>query len=544
MQWWNKPRTWLLVAVVFLGLLLFQQFWHWEVERNEVPSDHFLVRVHLWGEDLAEDEIIAPDESHKGVMLEELRERRYFLNPILWDGQIYKATIVPSGKFLVLTRKFGKPIPPERVARGEFLAGPDERGIVPEIKGPGKYYINPHAYDVSDHEAVTIRAGQVGVRTLLWGKDPRELQVPAGRNLYVVPEGYRGVQQKPLQPETYYPNPYVERIMPIDTRTHEVFFTDIDFPSPDGFHLNPHIKVVYRVMPDKAPQLLVTLSNDGVLHQADATEKDKTENEILQKVMLPLIKGYVRIEGSKYDARDFITQKAAPGQAVAVNPLEQLQQALTEKVTPPCEELGIVVESVSIGRMDPSQPLQELAQQISQREQTRLAREKNKELIEQYKQDQILKSTEALQKQNESVVQAKTRLEVQKTKATQMKEVEEAKLKIDLKSAEIRLQAARDRAKATLNKGKNEAEVITAQNESEIAGLRTAIQGFPSADQYAQYQVIARIAPALAEIFASDNSDFARLFATYLAPNKSMPAAAAAGPNSDPSPVARKAGNK
>jgi hypothetical protein len=279
MSFWNKPQTWLIVGVAFLGLLLVQQFWHWEVERVEVPSDHFLVRIHLWGEDLGEDEIIAPDENHKGVLEDVYKEGRYFLNPLVWDHQIHKATIVPPGRFLVLTRKFGQPIPPERVARGEILASPGERGILPEIKGPGKYYINPHAYDISEHEAVQIRAGQVGVRTLLWGKDPRELKRQAGDSVFVVKEGYRGVQEKPLQPETYYPNPYVERIVPIDTRTHEVLFTDIDFPSPDGFHLNPHIKVVYRVMPDKAPLLFVTLSNDGVLHQADASEKEKDENE-------------------------------------------------------------------------------------------------------------------------------------------------------------------------------------------------------------------------------------------------------------------------
>jgi regulator of protease activity HflC (stomatin/prohibitin superfamily) len=542
MDFWNKPRTWLILGVVVLGLLLFQQFWHWEVERQEVPSDHFLVRIHLWGDDLAEDEIIAPDEHHKGVMLEELKEGRYFFNPILWDCEIHKATIVPPGKFLVVTRKFGKPIPPQRVARGEFLAGADERGIVPEIKGPGKYYINPYAYDISEHEVVQIRAGQVGVRTRLWGKDPRELKRPAGSSIYVVPEGYRGVQDKPLEPETYYPNPYVERIVPIDTRTHEVSFTDIDFPSPDGFHLNPHIKVVYRVMSEKAPELFVALSSEGVLHQADATDKDKTDNEILQKVVLPLIKGYVRIEGSKYDARDFITQKTTADAPAAINPLEKLQQALTEKVTTPCKELGIVVESVSIGRMDLSSDLAKLAAQISEREQTRLTREKNKELIDQYKQDEILKSAEALKKQNEEVVLAKTRMEVQKTKAEQMKEVEEAKLKIDLKAAEIRLEAGRDRAKAILNKGKNEAEVISAQNESEVAGLRTAIQGFPSPDHYAQYQVIAKIAPALKEIFASDTSEFARMFAAYMTPNKTMPAAAVA-PNRSPA-VVKKPENK
>ncbi|HEY7327523.1 MAG TPA: SPFH domain-containing protein [Gemmataceae bacterium] len=527
MSFWNKSQTWLIAGVVFLALLLAQQFWHWEVERVEVPSDQFLVRIHLWGENLAEDEIIAPDEQHKGVMEDVYKEGRYFLNPLIWDHEIHQATIVQPGKFLVLTRRFGNPIPADRVARGEILAGPGERGIVPEILGPGKYYINPHAYDIAENEAVPIRAGQVGVRTLLSGKDPRELKRAADADLYIVKEGYRGVQEKPLHPETYYPNPYVERIVPIDTRTHEVLFTDIDFPSPDGFHLNPHIKVVYRVLADKAPLLFVTLSNDGVMHQGDVTEKEKNENEILQKLILPLIKGYVRIEGSKYDARDFITQKADAAGEVAINPLEKLQQALTKKVTPPCEELGVVIESLSIGRMDPSKELGELAQQISQREQARLAREKNQELIEQYKQDQKLKAAEALQKQNEEVVLANTRLKVQETKAEQMKEVEEAKLKVELKSAEIRLQAARDRAKATLNKGKNEADVLAAQNDAEVAGLRTAIQGFPSPDHYAQYQIISRIGPALREIFASDNSEFARLFSGYLTPNAAMPTVAA-----------------
>lgn len=542
MSFWNKPQTWLIAGVVFLGLLLVQQFWHWEVERVEVLSDHFLVRIHLWGDDLGEDEMIAPDEHHKGVMEDVYKEGRYFLNPLIWDHQIHKATLVQPGRFLVLTRKFGQAIPPERVARGEILAGPGERGIVPEIKGPGKYYINPHAYDISEHDAIQIRAGQVGVRTLLSGKDPRELKREASDSLFVVKEGYRGVQDKPMQPETYYPNPYVERIVPIDTRTHEVLFTDIDFPSPDGFHLNPHIKVVYRVLPDKAPLLFVTLSNDGVLHQADATEKEKNENEILQKVILPLIKGYVRIEGSKYDARDFITQKADAAGGAAVNPLEKLQQALTKKVTPPCEKLGIVIESLSIGRMDPSKELRELAQQISQREQTRLAREKNQELIEQYKQDQKLQAAEALQKQNEEVVQAKTRLKVQETKANQLREVEEAKLKVELKSAEIRLQAARDRAKATLNKGKNEAEVITAQNESEVAGLRTAIQGFPTPDHFAHYKIIERMGPALREIFASDNSEFARMFSSYLTPRTAVPAVSA--PKEKEPSVVRSPGSK
>ena len=516
MDFWNKPRTWLIVGAVLVALLLFQQLWHWVVERTEVQPNQFLVRVHLWGQNLDPDEIIAQDTDHKGVMLDVLPEGRHFLNPLIWSSEIHQARVVPPGKCLVQTRKYGKKIPPERLAHGEFLAVPGERGIVPEVLLPGKYYINPYAYDVAEQDALEIHHFQVGVRTLLWGKDPRELK-GAKRSVYVVPEGYRGVQEKPMPPGTYYFNPYVEKIVAIDTRSHRVEFKDIRFPSLDGFHLNPHVLVVYRVLPEKAPELLVTLSTDARLHQADTTEKELQDNEILQKVILPLIRGYGRIEGSKYNVRDFISQGVGPRQAKAVNPRERLQHELMDKVTPICKDLGIAIEAITLADMDTSgKDLKELAEKISEREVARVKREKFQQQIEQYKTEQAQKAAEALKDQKEKVVEAETKRKVEMTNAQKMKEVEEKKLEQELKAAQVRLEAARDRVKATLSKGKAEAAVINAQNEAEVSGLRTAVQGFPSADSFAQYQVIARLAPALTEIFTSDNSDFARLFASYL----------------------------
>jgi hypothetical protein len=543
METWNKPRTWLALGVALAALLLLQQFWHWEVERQEVPPNHFLVRVHLWGKNLAPEEIIALDEEHKGVMLDVLPEGRHFLNPILWDSEIHKATIVPPGKCLVQVRKFGKKISPERLARGEFIAEPDERGVVREVLGPGKYYINPHAYDVVEQDALEIHHNEVGVRTLLWGKDPRELKAP-NRSAYVVPEGYRGVQEKPVSPGTHYFNPYVEKIERVDTRSHRVEFKDIIFPSLDGFYLNPHVLVSYRVLPEKAPELFVTLSSDAKLHQGDSTEKEQQENEILQKVMLPLIRGYGRIEGSKYNARDFISQASGPRAAKSVNPRERLQHELIDKVTPICKDLGIVIEAITLADMDlTTKDLAELADKISERERTRVTREKFQQQIEQFKTEQAQKAAEALKEQKDKMVQAETRRKVESTNAQKAMEVQEKKLEQELKAARVRLEAARDRVKATLSKGKAEAAVINAQNEAEVSGLRTAIQGFASADHYAQYQVIAKMAPALAEIFASDDSDFAKLFAGYLTTTPKK--AAVAGPsNGEPPVVAKKSDAK
>ena len=81
-----------------------------------------------------------------------------------------------------------------------------------------------------------------------------------------------------------------------------------------------------------------------------------------------------------------------------------------------------------------------------------------------------------------------------------------------------------------LAKAEAEAKVIELTNKAEVAGLKTAIQGIASPDAYAQYQMIAKLAPALSDVFASDSSDFARLFTQYLTPpNRTNPMGPADG---------------
>src|SRR5438270_11810950 len=134
----RQPRTWAVIAVAVVAVLAAQQFWHWVVERVEVPPGHYLVRIHLWGKDLPEDEILAPDDAYKGVMAEVLPEGRHFLNPMFWRSELHPIVSVPPDKCLVLTRKFGKRIDDvKRLERGDFLAGPGERGIVREVYYPG-----------------------------------------------------------------------------------------------------------------------------------------------------------------------------------------------------------------------------------------------------------------------------------------------------------------------------------------------------------------------------------------------------------------------
>src|SRR5262249_22387404 len=180
----KKHRAWAIAGAALAGVFLLYQLWVWEVERVEVPPDHFLVRIDLWGNDLPPGEILAPDPSYKGVQRELLTEGRHFLNPLLYSYQLHPVTVVPPGKCVVLTRKAGKPIPEDRLAKGEFLAGDGERGVVREVLLPGKHRIHPHEYHAELVDAVQIQAHQVGVRTL---KHPAQARArERGASAYVV----------------------------------------------------------------------------------------------------------------------------------------------------------------------------------------------------------------------------------------------------------------------------------------------------------------------------------------------------------------------
>ncbi|MBX9787562.1 MAG: hypothetical protein K2Y37_01475 [Pirellulales bacterium] len=575
MAFYKRPRFWTTLIAIGVGLGIVQQVWHWEVERIEVPPGEFLVIMSRWGKNLPEGEIVAPDSNYKGVMLDVLPEGRHFLNPIFWSYERKKMVYVPPGECRVLTRMYGKSIPAERIAAGDVLARDKptvERGIVRDVLLPGSYRLNPYAYSWSPETAREVKINEVGVRTLKVGKDPSQLAADQRESPYTVPDGFRGVQDKPLPPGTYYINPYVENIDPIDIRSHRVGLGDIEFPSRDGFIIKPYVVVEYAVRPESAPELLVRITDEGILHQGDSTPEEQQANEVLQKVILPHIRGYARIEGSNFDARDFILTAAEPEDIVApvdgakpadaappaapaapaegqpaaaaavpaakpTNAREVLQKALLSKVKPRCTEMGVDVRAVTLADM---RPPDELSDQISQRELARVEREKNIVRLRQYQAEQELKAKEALKQQAREKVEAETRVVQAKTKATQMLEVEESGLKQDLTNAQVTLDAARNQAEATLARGRADAAVIQLNNQAKVSGLQTAIDGFGSAQQYAQYQILARLGPAISEIFASDDSEFARLIAEYLTsrpPATTVPAALSIAPVATPIPT-------
>jgi hypothetical protein len=301
-----------------------------------------------------------------------------------------------------------------------------------------------------------VKAQFVGVKTRKVGKDPGTLPAEKRQGSYVVAEeGYRGVQQRYLPPGTYYINPFVEEITPIEIRSHKVDFDDISFPSRDGFTLKPHIQVEYAVDRELAAELLVRITDEGKIFQGDQSRDEIGRNEILQKVVLPHIRGFARLEGSSFNATDFIL---VPGEAdvAVINSRERFRQALLEAVKPRCKELGIDIRAIAVGQMEPPK---ELALEISDRESALAEQQRNVEMVKQYTNEQALKSQEAAVDQNRERVLAETRLAQAETEAEQLVDVEKLKLTAMVTVATSQLEAAREQAKAV--KARAEAEALT-----------------------------------------------------------------------------------
>ena len=256
------------------------------------------------------------------------------------------------------------------------------------------------------------------------------------------------------------------------------------------------------------------ITDEGKIFQGDQSRDEIGRNEILQKVVLPHIRGFARLEGSSFNATDFIL---VPGEAdvAVINSRERFRQALLEAVKPRCKELGIDIRAIAVGQMEPPK---ELALEISDRESALAEQQRNVEMVKQYTNEQALKAQEAAVDQNRERVLAETRLAQAETEAEQLVDVEKLKLTAMVTVATSQLEAAREQAKAVKARAEAEAAVINAQNEAEVAALRTSVEGFGSPELFARHAVLKRLAPSLGEIFASDESEFGRLFSTLLVP--------------------------
>lgn len=229
--------------------------WFWFGWRIEPENGSFAVVMRKTGKDLPTESILAPGPEYKGVQLEVLPEGRYFRNPYVWDWEIFPATDVPAGKFGVLIRKYGKDLPP-----GEIIARDDSyKGIVREVLGTGRHRINPYAYEVKLYDDIRIRPGHVGVVTALVGEDILQGNTPATEERgFLVGEGAKGVQRKVLKEGTHRLNPFLYAVSIVNVQSQRFELTGSDaitFLTLDGFIVTAEGTLEFNLEEDKVALL-------------------------------------------------------------------------------------------------------------------------------------------------------------------------------------------------------------------------------------------------------------------------------------------------
>jgi uncharacterized membrane protein YqiK len=238
-----------------------------------------------------------------------------------------------------------------------FITAGGQRGPQKDILLPGTYYINPLLFKVIPETAKEVKPGEVAVIVSNVGKDPSEeirqamarkirerlereeeeqMQIaaqkldkvdgdtssiddikaeleagdPADKRLdsgaheaYVVPEGFRGIQEMVVGPGRYYVNTLAVSPIIIPTTNQTVEWTagevantfdPFEVISKDGFTMQLEVRVVFRVKPEDAPFMVAKIGD---------------VQRLIQNVMHPLIDSIFRNQASESSAMAYLQNR-------------------------------------------------------------------------------------------------------------------------------------------------------------------------------------------------------------------------------------------
>src|SRR6266513_65759 len=284
--------------------------------------------------------------------------------PGLFMIRLFDATVINENQIGLVEALDGAPLNPgDYVAESipghdnfqdghEFIDSKGQRGPQKDILLPGTYYVNPLLFKVIPETAKEVKPGEVAVIVSNTGKDPsdevrREMAAkvrarmereekeqaaqsaahltqvdaeeiktelmtgdPADRRLdegaheaYVVPEGYRGIQETVVGPGRYYVNTLAITPIIIPTTKQTVAWTygevvntfnPFEVISKDGFTMQLEVRVVFRVKPEDAPLMVAKIG--GI-------------DRLIQNVMHPLIDSIFRNQASESSAMAYLQNR-------------------------------------------------------------------------------------------------------------------------------------------------------------------------------------------------------------------------------------------
>jgi regulator of protease activity HflC (stomatin/prohibitin superfamily) len=228
-----------------------------------------------------------------------------------------------------------------------FLSSGGQRGPQYDLLKPGTYYINPLMFDVKLDAVAVVQRGEVAVLVSNVGKEPEDIPQQErleGKERYVVPAGYRGIQAEVAGPGVYYLNrwAYIAYIIPTTNLTIDwaeegmaqstsavaddkdpkgrrlQLFNPLAVISREGFEMRVGVKVVIRVRPEQAPLMVAKIGS--------------IEN-LIDHVVHPMIDSSFRNQASSSEAMNFMQDRADEQTKAEARTREELEKYHVECVS-------------------------------------------------------------------------------------------------------------------------------------------------------------------------------------------------------------------
>jgi regulator of protease activity HflC (stomatin/prohibitin superfamily) len=394
----------------------------------------------------------------KGPQIDILQPGTYRINLNLFRVEIHDATVIPANNVGLVTALDGNPLPEsEYIAKSvgdhddyqnaqQFLVAGGQRGPQLDVLRPGTYYVNPLMFKVELDEVAVVERGQVAVVISNVGEEPTEemkkrltasqqggsADAEGARERYVVPKGYRGIQEEVAGPGRYYLNkrafiPYI-----IDTtnitidwdNSSDTRFDPLKVISKDGFPIDVSVKVVVRVRPDQAPYMVAKVGS--------------IENLIVH-VIHPMIDSSFRNQASSTSAMNFLQNR------------QEEQTRAEERARNSLEKYHVECVSVLICQIN-------LPQELMETQTKRIIAEQQKQMF-------------AMQQEAEAA-----RISTEKTRATADQQGELVKAEIGVKVADQQKQKtivlAEGEAESVRLRGEGEAKKIEAIGQATAEAYR------------------------------------------------------------------------
>ena len=437
------------LTVLLAYLLVYQGLWQWMVCRRYCRAGHSLQVTNVLGKAAPQDSYAG--EGEKGVLKQMRGPGRHFLSPIRYSVKEVKNVVINPGQVGLVVNRLGQDLPV-----GRFIAEAHEKGTQRTVLTPGVWRINDHGQTVECKAATIIPPGYVGVQTLREGAS-------------------KGILKETLQPGYYNNNErhVLIKMVEIGYQVWEVTTeytweraadkdgrkmmakkfrdgTGVSFPLADGKEMHLDFTVVWGIFPENAARI---------------TREYGTVSMVESKIIEPQVLSICKNLGSNLTTKEFIEGETR----------EEFQTKVTATLKEMGERKGLRILVALVRGFHP-------AEDIKATIQARMLAEEEKETL---RIEEMTDRIAAQLRQAEKMVDIAIKDFDGETSALIAKEREEG----NRKAAETRARADRIvaglvklekelQAEARRIAGQAEADVIEANKTAEATELKLLISAY------------------------------------------------------------------